>query len=176
MVVAHQKSGALFRAESLERLLHAPASGNELVAALQLATLGTVRLPAEGRRVAAGGRPVWFASGPRNAPPDLDAELSLAGFPAQRPAMQSRALALAASGEFGAIVVDLADRHAGGFEMAVDLQGGRAAGVAWIALAPEELTSSERKRLVEFVESAPGSAGAAVAAAAIRVTPGAAGA
>ncbi len=158
-------------AASFERLLHAPASGNELVAALQLATLGPVRLPAEGRRTAAGGRPVWLASGPRNAPPDLDADLSQAGFPAQRPAMQSRALALAASGEFGAIVVDLADRHAGGFEMAVDLQSGRAAGVAWIALAPEELTSSERKRLVEFVESAAGSAGAAVAAAAIRVTP-----
>jgi signal transduction histidine kinase/ligand-binding sensor domain-containing protein len=163
-------------AASFERLLHAPASGNELVAALQLATLGPVRLPAEGRRATAGGRPVWLASGPRNAPPELEADLSQAGFPAQRPAMQSRALALAASGEFGAIVVDLADRHAGGFEMAVDLQNGRAAGVAWIALAPEELTSSERKRLVEFVESAAGSAGAAVAAAAIRVTSGAAGA
>ena len=163
-------------AASFARLLHAPAAGSELVTALALATTGPIRPAVEKGRGSSGSRPVWLASGSRNAPPELDSELAQAGFPAQRRAMQSRVLAQAAGGEFGAIVVDLADRHAGGFEMAVDLQGGRATGVAWIALAPEELTSSERKRLVEFVESAAGSAGAAVAAAAMRVTLGAPGA
>ncbi|MEO7793253.1 MAG: ATP-binding protein, partial [Thermoanaerobaculia bacterium] len=156
-------------AASFERMLRAPASGGELIAALRLGA-GS-RAPAA-RRGAAGSRPVWIAAGERNAPPELDGELAHAGFPPERPAMQSRGQAQAAGGELGAVLVDLADRTAGGFELAVELQAGRDAGMAWIALVPDELTSSERKRLVDYVESATGSAGAAVAAAAIRVTEG----
>ena len=124
------------------------------------------------RSLTPGRRAVWLAAGPRNAPPELDPELGTAGFTAQRPVTQSRAQAQAAGGEFSAIVVDLSDRATGGFEMAVELQGGRASDCAWIALAPAELTSSERKRLVEYVEGAAASGGAAVAAAALRVTRG----
>jgi DNA-binding response OmpR family regulator len=157
-------------AASFERLLHAPPSGGELVNALQSAPARFDPAAAARRRASPGRRSVWMASGPRNAPPELDAELAAAGFPCQRPASPGRALAQAAGGEFAAVVVDLADRTAGGFELAVEMQAGRASASAWIALAPAELTSSERKRIIEFVESAAGSAGAAVAAAALRVT------
>jgi len=158
-------------AASFERMLHAPASGGELVAALQRVAAETLRLPAARSRTP-GRRAVWLAAGPRNAPPELEPELGTAGFPSQRPVTQSRGQAQAAGGEFSAIVVDLSDRAAGGFEMAVELQVGRASDCAWIALAPAELTSSERKRLVEYVEGAAASGGAAVAAAALRVTRG----
>lgn len=163
-------------AASFERLLLAPASGGELVAALRLAAAESRRQSTSGRVAPAGRRQVWLASGERNAPAELDMELLEAGFTPHRPATQSRAQAQAASGGFDTIVVDLADRHAGGFELAVELQAGRAGELAWVALVPGELTSSERKRLVEYVEGAAGSAGSAVAAAAMRVTQGAAGA
>lgn len=160
-------------AASFERLLHAPPAAGELVSALQTATARLEGLVAGRHRALPGRRAVWMASGPRNAPAELDAELAAAGFPCQRPASPGRAQAQAAGGEFAAILVDLADRSAGGFEMAVEMQAGRAFASAWIALAPGELTSSERKRIIEFVESAAGSAGAAVAASALRVTRGA---
>ena len=157
-------------AASFERLLHAPPSAGELASALQLAAARTEPAAVGRRRASAERRSVWLASGPRNAPLELDSELAAAGFLCQRPATPGRALAQAAGGEFAAIVVDLADRTAGGFELAVEMQAGRASEAGWIALAPAELTSSERKRLIEYVESAAGSAGAAVAAAALRVT------
>ncbi|MEO8197199.1 MAG: two-component regulator propeller domain-containing protein [Thermoanaerobaculia bacterium] len=162
-------------AASFERILLAPASGGELVAALRLATPASRLPPPSGPIAAPGRRQVWLASAERNAPPELDGELAEAGFAPHRPPTRSRAQAQAAGGGFDAIAVDLADRHAGGFELAVELQAGRATGMTWIALAPGELTSSERKRLVEYVDGAAGSAGAAVAAAAIRVTKGAPG-
>ncbi len=161
-------------AASFERSLHAPASGNELIAALSMAGVAANAPAAEGGPAPATGPPVWLACGARNAPPELDRELFEAGFLPRRTTVEGSALALAAGGELGAIVLDLADRHAGGFEIAVEAQTGRASTAVWIALIPEELTSSERRRLVEHVESATGSAGAAVAAAAIRVTRGAA--
>ena len=161
-------------AASFERSLHAPASGSELVAALAAAGLRESVLPVEGGPASPSRIQIWLASGTRNAPPELDLELTRAGFLTHRRAVPSRALAQAAGCESGAIVVDLADRRAGGLEMAVEGQTGRTSAVVWIALLAEELTSSERKRLVEYVESASGSAGAAVAAAAIRVTRGAA--
>lgn len=163
-------------AAGFERMLNAPASGGELVAALRRTTTQGRQPSASGSGATPGLRPVWLATGERNAPLDLDPELLAAGFTPQRPATQSRAQAQAAGGGFGAIVVDLADRHAGGFELAVELQAGRTSEVPWIALVPDELTSSERKQLVEYVEGAAGSAGAAVAAAALRVTQGAPGA
>ena len=154
-------------AASFEGMLRAPASGRELVAALQLATH---RRSSSGRKPASGRRDTWLAAGPRNAPFELDSELTQAGFPPQRPASQARAQAQLASGEFSAVVVDLLDHHAGGFEVAAEFQAGRSSDLAWIALVPEELTSSARKRLIEYVEGSAGSAGAAVSAAAIRVT------
>nr|MBP9823239.1 hypothetical protein [Thermoanaerobaculia bacterium] len=126
------------------------------------------------RRAGPQRRTVWLAAGQRQAPPELDSELAGAGFPCQRPTTPGRALAQAAGGEFAAIVVDLGDRTAGGLEMAVEMQAGRASDAVWIALAPAELTSSERKRLIEYVEGAAGSAGSAISAAALRVTRGAA--
>jgi hypothetical protein len=157
-------------AASFECLLRGPASASELVSALQRAAAAGDPGAARGRVGRAGRRAVWLASGPRNAPPELDSELAQAGFSTHRPATLGRGTAQASGGEFGAIVVDLADRTAGGLEMAVEMQAGRASDSAWIALAPAELTSSERKRLIEYVESASGPAGSAVAAAAVRVT------
>ncbi len=157
-------------AASFERLLHAPASAGELVSALQSAPARSGPDASGRRRAGPERRTVWLAAGPRHAPPELDSELASAGFPCQRPATPGRALAQAAGGEFAAIVVDLADRTAGGLEMAVEMQAGRASDAAWIALAPAELTSSERKRLIEYVEGAAGSAGSAISAAALRVT------
>ena len=151
-------------------MLPAPVSGSELIAALQLAMPQTSREGPGGRSTQSVRRACWLAAGERNAPPELDSELLAAGFPVYRPTTPSRAQAQAAGGEFAAVAVDLADRSVGGFELAVELQAGRSRELAWIALVPEELTSSERKRLVEYVEGAVGSVGAAVAAAAIRVT------
>lgn len=153
-------------AASFERLLHAPVSGDELVRALELSTPETPRSrPAFSARGAC-----WLAAGERNAPPELDVTLRAAGFDVQRPTSQNRGQAQAAGGDYAAVAVDLADRAFGGFELAVELQAGRSSELAWIALVPGELTSSERKRLIEYVEGAVGSVGAAVAAAAIRVT------
>ena len=157
-------------AASFERMLPAPVSAGELIAALQLATPEASRPGSGGRGAQSARRACWLAAGERNAPPELDSELLAAGFPVYRPTTPSRAQAQAAGGEFAAVAVDLADRSVGGFELAVELQAGRSRELAWIALVPEELTSSERKRLVEYVEGAVGSVGAAVAAAAIRVT------
>ena len=158
-------------AAGFERVLLAPASGGELVHAVRLAAPEGRQPGGPGLAAPAGRRAVWLAAGERNAPPELEAELVQAGFAPQRPAVQSRALAQAAGGGFAVVAVDLADRHAGGYELAVELQAGRVAEMGWIALVPAELTSSERKRLVDYVEGATGSAGAAVAAAALRVTP-----
>jgi hypothetical protein len=155
-------------AAGFDRLLLAPASGSELVAALEVAAVRRGRPSGPGATPSAC--PVWLAAGERNAPAEIEADLSRAGFPPLRPATPGRAQAQAAGGEFGAVVVDLSDRHAGGFELAVELQAGRTPTMAWIALVPGELTSSERKRLVDFVEGASASAGGAVAAAAIRLT------
>jgi DNA-binding response OmpR family regulator len=157
-------------AAGFDRMLHAPAAACELVDALQLTTLGGASAAGSQTRRSTVRRPVWVAAGVRNAPPELDPELANAGFLLQRPTPPSRARAQAASGEFVAAVIDLADRHCGGFEVAVELQAGRFSEMSWIALAPSELTSSERKRLIDYVEGAASSAGAAVAAAAVRVT------
>ncbi len=157
-------------AASFERMLHTPVSGDELVRALQLSAPETSRSSARSRPGFAARGACWLAAGERNAPPELDATLRTAGFDVHRPTSQNRAQAQAAGGEYAAVAVDLADRTFGGFELAVELQAGRSSELAWIALVPGELTSSERKRLVEYVEGAVGSVGAAVAAAAIRVT------
>jgi hypothetical protein len=151
-------------------MLHTPVSGDELVRALQLSAPETSRSSARSRPGFAARGACWLAAGERNAPPELDATLRTAGFDVHRPTSQNRAQAQAAGGEYAAVAVDLADRTFGGFELAVELQAGRSSELAWIALVPGELTSSERKRLVEYVEGAVGSVGAAVAAAAIRVT------
>lgn len=157
-------------AASFERLLHAPVSGDELVRALELSTPETPRSGPRSRPAFSARGACWLAAGERNAPPELDVTLRAAGFDVQRPTSQNRGQAQAAGGDYAAVAVDLADRVFGGFELAVELQAGRSSELAWIALVPGELTSSERKRLIEYVEGAVGSVGAAVAAAAIRVT------
>ena len=161
-------------AASFERLLHAPASGGELVSALEIATAG---IGTGGGRKAArepGRRAVWLACRPAQRPARArSGARRRPASPAQRPASPSRALAQAAGGEFGAIVVDLADRPPAASSWPSSCRPGEPPTSAWIALAPAELTSSERKRLVEFVESAAGSGRSGGRSGGLRVTRGA---
>ncbi len=120
-------------------MLVAPASASELTSALRSAA--ALRRRISSLDLVPGGSPggsqaVWMALAPARVPPEAAAAASSAGMALHQPASLGRAQAEAAGGEFGLIVVDLADRQSGGLELAVELQAGLSPETAWVAWMP----------------------------------------
>ena len=160
VLVAFARGSERGIAARFQRLFAAPVASAEILAALR---------GAEDSRSPRGRPVIWIAAGHLAAPAALDDALVASGYEVVRRPPRHRAIAEAAAGRFAAAIVDLGEASEGGFDLALQAQSAGDSGLFWIAIAPHDLTPSERRRLLELADGAHQSAGSAVVAAVERL-------